>query len=446
MALGGGKFTSMNKQLAGAYVNTISEPKALSLFGDRGTVAVALTSNYGNKGEIIKLKSRDFELRCSELFGYDVWADEVKNIRELMSKATEIYVYQLAENVKAKNDIAVAKRGGTRGNDISIKIQTNINDEAKKDVITMVDDLAVDIQTVNEVSQLSPNKYVDFLPSADISENVVKKSLEGGTTGTATIKEHTEFLARMESETFDVLLCPYIEKEVQQIYMSFTKRLRNEIGILFALVLQSIKGENLDFYDDEGIVAVYNTVLDENSTGTELTYYTAGLYASTPIGVSNIGAKYSGEYEVDTNLTQLQLVDLKNSGKFVYHKEGEDVIVLEDINTLVTTTEVKGEEFKENQVIRVVDALSIADAQLFTKTFIGSNIDLASMESFQNGLVAIREKFVDKKALRDFDKDSIIVSTVEGQRGSIKATSGVVPPDCFKKLYLTNVLLRKDIK
>ena len=68
------------------------------------------------------------------------------------------------------------------------------------------------------------------------------------------------------------------------------------------------------------------------------------------------------------------------------------------------------------------------------------------MESFQNGLVAIRQKFVDEKALREFDKDSIIVSTVEGQRGSVKATSGVVPPDCFKKLYLTNVLLRKDTK
>lgn len=442
MAYGGGTFVKMDKKLAGTYINNISQPKQLSLFGDRGIVAIGYKNSFGNKGDVIKLSSSDFAYRCKEIFGYDVWHEKMLPFRELFVNASEVIIYNLGENAKAKNTYAEALKGGTRGNALAIKIQANVDEPEKKDVITLLDNEIVDKQTVSQVSELKSNKYVKFLGAGDISEPQAKVPLTSGSDGEVTAKEHTEFLGAMEKEAFNVLLCDSMEKAIQNLYIEHTKRLRDTIGIYFTLVLHGIENENASFYNDKCVTVVHNKVKNKGLTGNELLYYVAGESSSVKIGETTQNKAYRGELEINADFTNLELIDLKENGKYVYHKVGDEFRVLEDINGKITITDVEGEEFKENQVIRAIDALSIADSTRFNKTFMSKNINISSLETFKNALMDVREQFVEEGALKGFNKDSIEVKEVEGQRGVIMARSEITPPECFKTLYITNVLTR----
>ena len=54
---------------------------------------------------------------------------------------------------------------------------------------------------------------------------------------------------------------------------------------------------------------------------------------------------YDGEYSVDTNYTQQQLIDNINAGKLTLHRVDNSVRVLTDINSLVTYTSDKSKIF-----------------------------------------------------------------------------------------------------
>ena len=142
-----------------------------------------------------------------------------------------------------------------------------------------------------------------------------------------------------------------------------------------------------------------------------------------------------------TDYTQLQLKDLIKLGRFIYHRVGDTVRVLEDVNGLITISDVKGAEFKDNQVVRVLDALAIADARVFNEIYVGKvNIDTAGKESYRDKVIDVRKEFLKQGALKDYDKDSIQVVEINNDnvRGAIKVDSIVTPAECFRQLYLTN--------
>ncbi|WP_101772329.1 phage tail sheath subtilisin-like domain-containing protein [Peptostreptococcus faecalis] len=440
MAIGGGRFTGMNKPLAGAYINNISASRSLNLLGTNGVCAIAIEHNYGNKGEILEIESSNFADKCKSVLGYDLWDNKLKGLRELISNSVKTYIYILSDNTKAENKIAKAKFGGTRGNDISIKISPNVNDETKKEVITMIDNVAVDKQVVKSAEELESNKYVDFKEGITLADTT-KTSLAGGTDGAVTLTDHQDFLNKIETYSFNALCCTSTDATFQELYIAYTKRMRDNVGLKFATIMKRLPKLT---YDYEGIVTVLNDVVA--GTGNELTYFTTALYANTELGKSNLNKKYNGEFEIIADYTQLELAEFINEGKFVYHRVGDEFRVLEDINSLVTFSEEKGEEFKENQVIRILDSLAMADANVFNSAYLGKvNIDKTGLESYEVDVIKIREEFLKLGAFRSYDKNSVVVEkveTVDGNkvRGVVRVNSVVTPAECFRQLYLTNVV------
>ena len=132
MALGGGRYSTMDKSLPGAYINTVSASKGLSLIGQNGVVAIAIEHSFGNQGELVAIRPEEFREDSLTILGYSLFDEKLKGIRELFENSKLVYFYVLNKTTKASNDIATAKKGGLRGNDITIKIQNNIEDPSKK--------------------------------------------------------------------------------------------------------------------------------------------------------------------------------------------------------------------------------------------------------------------------------------------------------------------------
>ena len=163
MALGGGSFTTQNKVLPGTYINFVSAASSTPELSERGIATMPLELDWGKEGSVFTVSSEEFQKNSLTLFGYAYEHEKMKGLRELFRGASTLHAYRLnGGGTKAANDYATAKYSGTRGNDIRIVIQENADNTSMFDVITYLDSVKLDTQTVAKTDELKSNDYVDF--------------------------------------------------------------------------------------------------------------------------------------------------------------------------------------------------------------------------------------------------------------------------------------------
>ena len=154
MALGGGTFLTQNKVLPGAYINFISVATASTNMTDRGYAAMGLELDWGQEGKIFEVTNGDFQKNSMKIFGHSYADDAMKGLRDLFKNVTTLFAYRLnGSGAKAANTFATALYSGTRGNDIKIAVQANVDDNSKFDVQTWLDGVLMDTQTVAKAAE-----------------------------------------------------------------------------------------------------------------------------------------------------------------------------------------------------------------------------------------------------------------------------------------------------
>lgn len=429
MALGGGTFISQNKKLPGSYINFASAQNASSSIGERGIAAMAIEMDWGKDGEIIEVTSQNFAKDSLKIFGYDYSNEKLKGLRDLFKNVKKAYFYRLNSGNKATTDIATAKCSGTRGNDIRIVVAKNIDDDTKYDVTTYLGTKEVDKQTVKEVSELVDNDYVTF--SMETLEVTAGKSLEGGTNGDVSGEAHQNFLDKLESYQVNAIGCTVKDESTSNLYVQYAKRLRDEQGIKFQVVLFN----NAANY--EGVVNVKNTTVEDEST---LVYWVTGVIAGCEINKSNTNKTYDGEYTINADYTQAQLETSIDNGEFVLHKVGDEIRVLVDINSLVDTTTEKGEEFKSNQTIRVLDQIASDVASVFNSKYLGKIANNeAGRTSLWSDIIALFKDYQTLQAIENFEDADISVE-IGNDKKSVTINTNVQVINAMEKLYMTVVV------
>ena len=429
--LGGGNFISQNKVLPGTYINFVSAAKASVNMSERGIAAIAMELDWGEDEKIIKLTADEFIKNSLKILGYDYDNDKLKGLRDLFKNATTVYLYKLNKGTKASNTYATAKCSGTRGNNIKVIIQANVDEESKYDVTTMIDDKKVDTQTVATASELIDNDYLEFKKEATL-QVTAGTALTGGANGeTVTGENHQTFLNKLESYTFNALGCTSKDTSISNLYVAFTKRMRNEMGVKFQTVVYNNQA------NDEGIVNLKNATEEDE---TALIYYTTGIIAGCAINKSNTNSVYDGEYTVKADYTQSELETAILNGKFVYHKVGEEIRVLEDINSLKDTTSEKGEEFKSNQTIRVLDQVATDTAIIFNTKYLGKiQNNEAGRVSLWNDIVTLYKEYATLQAIENFASEDIEIAQGNDKK-SVVVNGSIQPVNCMEKLYMTIIV------
>lgn len=430
MALGGGTFISQNKKLPGTYINFVSAQRASSLMGERGVAAMAIEMDWGKEEQIIEVTAEEFVRDSLKIFGYEYTDPKLIGLRDLFKNITKAYLYKLNTGVKASNDLATAKYGGVRGNDIKIVVAKNVDDPSKYDVSTYLGSKEVDKQTVAEANELVENDYVTF--NAESLEDTAGKALENGTNGEAVNGEaHQKFLNLLESYQVNAIGCLSEDASTVSLYVEYAKRLRDKQGIKFQVVLFNKAA------DYEGVVNVKNET-EEGKTA--IIYWVTGIIAGCAINKSNTNKTYDGEYTVKTDYTQTQLEDCIDKGEFVLHKVGDEVRVLTDINSLVTVTTEKGEDFKSNQTIRVLDQFATDTASIFNTKYLGKiPNDDAGRTSLWNDIVKLATDYQTTRAIENFEDADVSIQKGNDKK-SVVIDTALEPVNAMEKLYMTVVV------
>ncbi|MCC0669394.1 phage tail sheath family protein [Clostridioides sp. ZZV14-6153] len=432
MALGGGTFVTQNKILPGAYINFISAKRATSSLSDRGIVAMPLELDWGIDEEVFQVTSDDFEKYSTKYFGYDYTHEKLKGLRDLFKNIRLAYFYKLNKGVKASCTIATAKYSGIRGNDLKIVVATNIDDNTKFDVVTLLDNKKVDTQIAKVITDLEDNDYVIWKKDATL-EASAGLVFTGGTNGeSVTGAEYQAFLDKIESYSFNALGCLGTTAEIKSLFVEFTKRMRDKVGAKFQTVLY--KKSDADY---EGVVSIENKIKDIGLLESSLVYWSTGAIAGCNINKSNTNKKYDGEFDVDVNYTQIQLEEALKTGKFIFHKVGDEVHVLEDINTFVSFTDEKNDDFSSNQSIRVLDQIANDIAILFNTKYLGKvPNDKAGRISFWNDVVKHHKELENIRAIEDFKTDDVLVE-LGNDKKTVIVSDAVKVINAMSKLYMT---------
>ncbi|ENZ9563962.1 phage tail sheath subtilisin-like domain-containing protein [Clostridioides difficile] len=432
MALGGGTFVTQNKVLPGAYINFVSATRATSSLSDRGIVAIPLELDWGIDEDVFQVTSDDFEKYSVKYFGYDYTHEKLKGLRDLFKNIRLGYFYKLNKGVKASCTIATAKYSGIRGNDLKIVVTTNIDDNTKFDVVTLLDNKKVDTQIAKVITDLEDNDYVIWKKDATL-EASAGLVFTGGTNGEAvTGAEYQAFLDKIESYSFNALGCLATTTEIKSLFVEFTKRMRDKVGAKFQTVLY--KKSDADY---EGVVSVENKIKDTGLLESSLIYWTTGAIAGCDINKSNTNKKYDGEFDVDVNYTQIQLEEALKTGKFIFHKVGDEVHVLEDINTFVSFTDDKNDDFSSNQSVRVLDQIANDIATLFNTKYLGEvPNDKSGRISFWNDVVKHHEQLQNMRAIEDFKADDVSVEPGSDKK-TVVVSDAVKVISAMSKLYMT---------
>lgn len=249
--------------------------------------------------------------------------------------------------------------------------------------------------------------------------------------------DFSDFISAIEPYEFNVF-CVYGDKNPYDTNLkTAVKHWRDELGKKCQLVVYNVS----DGSGHEGIVNVTSTPVDGTVTNTGgLVPWVAGALAGCPINESCTNMLYDGELEVSCTETQAELEQDLENGEFKFHNVYGEVRVLEDINSLIAFTDDKGEDFKYNQTIRVVDQIANDIAKLFNTKYLGRIPNNASGRvSLWGDIVKHHRELEELQAIEAFNADDLKVEQGVTKK-SVVVHDAITVVNAMAQLYMTIVV------
>lgn len=434
MSLGGGYFSSQDKTIPGSYMVFISAVNTDAEMSGRGTAAMGFELDWGPEGEIFEITPEMIQFHSMELLGYPRTHDKLQFIREVLMNSNKLYAYRLnGGGTKASNTYATARYSGTRGNDIKIAIIKNVDDPTMFDVQTIVGTTKVDEQTVKTADELNRNDYVTWKTDATL-QSTAALALTGGTNAAVDGDAHQTFLDLAEGYTFNAIGCASTEETIKTLYANYGKRMREEVGAKFQVVLHNNDA------DYEGVVNLQNEPVDASLPKSSGVYWMTGAVAGCGISESLTNKIYDGAIEMKLDYTQAELEKSITSGKMTLHRVNSDARILKDINSLTTLTDIKGSVFRDNATIRIIDEIASFIASTFNTKYIGRiKNNPAGRMSLWNDIVQHHKRLQDLGAIENFEDADVTVAQGKSKT-AVMVSDSIEIAGTLEKMYLTCVV------
>lgn len=294
---------------------------------------------------------------------------------------------------------------------------------------------------VQNAKTLTGKEYnsADLLPLREIFCNANKVYVyDLGAGGTKTV---ADACAALEPYEFNIL-CAYtgVASDITA-YVTQIKSWRDDMGKKCQLVVYNVSASP----DHEGVINVVSTVEEANAESSpvnayELVSWVAGAEAACAVNSSCSNMKYNGELNIVCNKTQSQLESCIDSGQIAFHLVYGDVRLLEDVNSLITVSNDKGEDFKSNQTIRVIDQIANDIAKLFNTKYLGKIPNNASGRvSLWADIVKHHRSLEDLQAIENFDATLLTVEQGDTKK-SVVVNDVITVTNAMAQLYMTVVV------
>lgn len=443
--MAGGTFTSQNKKQPGVYINVKSNMAQAVRVGDRGVVAICEPLSWGPEGELMTINVGD---DFTKYIGYDSTNSKALFLREILKGSghtngpVKVLLYRPNASGASKAAATIepltvtAKYNGIRGNDISLSIVADPDKEGSFTVQTVVDGAAKDSQVGKTVADLKDNDWVVFSGTGNLTASA-GTVLSGGSDGTVSSAAYSTFLTALEPYTFNVLIYDGSDNTVQAAYVSFIKRMRDDLGKKCQAVMADVESNS------DAVISVKNGVVLSDGTiltPGQATWWVGGAEAGANYNESLVYAKYPDAVNVTPRLTDTEIDEVLSKGQIVFFEEFGSVKVVSDINTLTTYTLDKGEAFSLNQVIRILDTISNDIYKNFSQNYIGKiQNNPSGRDLLKAWIVGYLNEIQANGGIQNFESDDVVVESGEALN-AVVITLAIQPVAAVEKIYITATL------
>lgn len=243
-----------------------------------------------------------------------------------------------------------------------------------------------------------------------------------------------EAVAALEAYEFNILVAYTDESSDISAYISTVKEWRDEMGKKCQVVVY-----NHDAPDYEGVINVVSTI-DNAEVPHALVAWVGGAEAGCKVNASCTNMAYNGEYNIVVDKTQKQLEQCITNGQIAFHLVYGEIRMLEDINSLITTSQQKGEDFKSNQTIRVIDQIANDIARLFNTKYLGKIPNTASGRvSLWGDIVAHHRDLEAVGAIENFSSTNLTVA-MGANKKSVVINDLITVTNAMAQMYMTIVV------
>ena len=447
--MAGGSFQSQNKIRPGAYIKFQGVPSNDNIVGSRGIVTMAAPVGWGPEDELIKVTVADlYSNKLEKILGFNVYSASAKLFRAALENAHTLLVYRadkggtkasvqidVASNKKLK---VTAKYAGTTGNNISISIKEAY--AGGYSINTFLGSTQKDSQIVADIKDLVANDFVTFEGEGVIAQTAVNTLLTGGTNGTPSNQMYTEYLAKLKTTQFDTLAAFKIgDTELFNggTIKEFIQEMREIRGIKCQAVINNYVAANY-----EGVISTYNQGV-KYADGTELTaeefvVWMAGATAGADVTESNTYKVVANAVDVTGNVLEDDIETLITSGYIIISKRRDGAIVVEkDINTLVNLRDDVTDAFKENKVIRLLDAVANHIALDFEQNYAGKVVQDANGRAlFKASIISYLTELQNSGAIINFNSSTDVMVEAGEQVDAYYSEIYIQPTYSVDKLYM----------
>ena len=239
----------------------------------------------------------------------------------------------------------------------------------------------------------------------------------------------------MKLYSWNTMGLPSSDKTLPPIAANYIKGLRDDAGKKVQVVVYDYNAA-----DYEGVISCKQGYQTETETISPVNFvaWVTGATAGANVNESLCYKTLEGATAIIGDLPENELEEEIQKGWFLLGKRVDGVIVvLDDLNTFVSYTAEKDEDFANNRVIRVLDEIGLTTQLQFEKMFIGKVDNTETgRDIFKSQLIANFTTLQDISAITNFVSDDLEVLPGTG-KADVKVNAYIQPVDCMKKLYMT---------
>ena len=447
--MAGGTFTLSGKKVRpGTYINVKSGKASSVAVNLEGAVVLPLIgAKYGPAKEFLRIDASAPDANFSKL-GMSVYDDDpvMLLIREALKGCGTVYAFIPTAGTKAHATVGevltcTAKYGGSHGNKLKVAVVANAElGTGYFNVSVYLDDALVEthagVKKVGDLANVSD--YIDFTGTAATSLVAnAGTALSGGADGSLVNADFTEMLDACETLDFNVFAFPYSATTYSALVTAIRSKVRyfnEDAGKDVFAVLSGVAA------DYERIINVTNGVILND--GTEISAemavaYVAGATAGASYTESNTYRQYPDAASVLNPKTHDQAVAAINAGElFFSYDDSYNVVIEYDINSLVTFTQEKTEDYRKMRVQRTLDAYK----KLIRANFPPNKFDNDSdgwdvMEGIGRGIHADLQE---EGAIHDYNPETdFLVDRSRSEGDQTYFNVALRPTDSAEKLYFS---------
>lgn len=438
-----GTFTAQNKVRPGAYVNVVGDGM-VSEVSNTGTLLLFSDQqlDWGATGAITLTASSDFK----KLLGTGLTDPKLAALNEALKDAETVKFVNLNGGDKAKATAdpfeVTAKYPGARGNDITVSIEADPNDNTKATVKTILgtEVVAEDSVTWAGRADYTGNDYIDVKPNSGSSApnfTTASVKLTGGkTTLTDLASAMTDAL---NNEEFAVATTGGIsaDSNAHALLVQGIKRLREVEGLKVRGVVPFSSPANYEGVSQvaNGYVLGDGTVISATLAAARFAGMSANADEVTSLTYANITDAIAASPKLDDEATKKALT----AGEIVFTtRRGGSVVVEQDINSLTSFSSKKPNSWAKNRVVRVMDTVAQYCEDTFENSFIGAQTNnAAGRDLFKATIASYLAVEESEGAIDTFDPATDITVAQGADKDSVVVGLTITPTDSMEKLYMT---------